>query len=92
MTKEMLDLAWGYRARWRFIGIELGVDDGTLDAIGENNPNNVGKCLVSLITSWLNNCDSGLARKAMRMALKSERVLRNGEVVVEGMLCYDYRS
>ena len=33
--REVLDQTWNYRARWKFIGIELGIDMGTLDAIGK---------------------------------------------------------
>ena len=34
--KEVLDQMWEYRARWKFIGIELGIGEHSLDAIEAN--------------------------------------------------------
>ena len=51
--KEVLDEMWDYRARWKFIGIELGIDMGTLDAI-EKDCKVVDECLLKMINIWSN--------------------------------------
>ena len=73
--KEMLDLTWNYRARWRFIGIELGIDEGTLDAIHKDN-RKVADCLREMITAWLRGCTakSKPSRHAITAALQSGHV------------------
>ena len=68
-------MTWNYRARWRFIGIELGIDEGTLDAINEDN-RKVEDCLREMITQWLRRCKPKPSRHAISMALKSGRVSR----------------
>ena len=69
----MLDLTWNYRARWRFIGIELGIDEGTLDAIDKDN-RRVEDCLREMITLWLRGCKPEPSRHAITTALQSGRV------------------
>ena len=70
---EVLDLTWKYRARWRFIGIELGIDESDLDAIYENN-RKVEDCLRKMITVWLRGSKPKPSRHAITKALQSERV------------------
>lgn len=50
--REILDLTWDHRSRWRLIGIKLGIDAGTLDAIDMDNKK-VDASLVELINKWL---------------------------------------
>ena len=69
----MLGLTWNYRARWRFIGIELGVDEGTLGAIDKDN-RKVDDCLREMITTWLSRCNPKPSRHALTRALQSARV------------------
>ena len=57
----MLNLTWDYRARWKFLGIELGFDIGTLDAIGKNNAN-VEESLTDLMGKWLRRGDPRATR------------------------------
>ena len=73
-TREILDLTWNYRAKWKFIGIVLDIDVGTLDAIYGNN-RKVEECLVDMIDHWLRNAKPRPTRDAMIMALKSRYVL-----------------
>ena len=73
--KEILDQTWNYRARWRFIGIELGIDEGTLDAIEKNN-RKVEDSLREMITLWLRGCNPKPSRHAISKALQSGRVSR----------------
>ena len=69
----MLDLTWDYRAKWKFIGIELDIDGGTLDAI-EANYKMVEDCLREVIIHWLRNAKTKPTRDAITTALRSERV------------------
>ena len=69
----MLDLTWNYRARWRFIGIELGIDEGTLDAINKDN-RKVEDCLREMITLWLRGSKPEPSQHAITTALQSGRV------------------
>ena len=71
--KEILDLTWKYRARWRFIGVELGIDEGTLDAIHKDN-RKVEDCLREMITLWLRGCKPKRSRHAINTALQSGHV------------------
>ena len=73
--KEILDQTWNYRARWRFIGIELGIDEGTLDAIEKDN-RKVEECLRVMITTWLRGYKPKPSRHAISMALQSGHVSR----------------
>ena len=72
-TKEILDLAWSYRANWKFIGIELGIDAGTLNAINADCAK-VEECLREMIIIWLSNVNPKPTRGAITTALQSERV------------------
>ena len=69
----MLDLTWDYRASWKLIGIELGIDTGTLNAINLNNKM-VEDCLVGMIDHWLRNEKPRPTRDAITMALQSKCV------------------
>lgn len=69
----MLNLTWDYRARWKFLGIELGFDIGTLDAIGKNNAN-VEESLTDLISKWLRRGDPRATRSDISKALQSQMV------------------
>ena len=73
-TREILDVTWPYRARWRLIGTQLGVDTGTLDAIDENNKKVEG-CLTELITGWLRKTNPRPSRAAITTVLNSEHIL-----------------
>ena len=73
-TREIIDLTWSHRAKWYLIGIELGIDTGTLDAIEKDNKK-VGDCLTQLITGWLRNTKPRPTRTAISATLKSERIL-----------------
>ena len=62
---------WDYRAKWRFIGIALDIDVGTLDAI-ETNHRQVEDCLTKMITTWLRGVNP--TRSATKAALQSKQV------------------
>ena len=72
--REILDLTWPHRASWKLIGIELGIDIGTLDAI-EKDRRIVQDCLTELISTWLRNTNPRPTHAAVTAVLKSERIL-----------------
>lgn len=69
--REILDITWDYRAKWKFIGVELGIDVGSLDAIEENNKKVEG-CLFNLISQWLRDGKSRPTRSALIKVLQSK--------------------
>lgn len=71
--REVLDLIWDYRSRWKFIGIVLGVDPGTLDAI-EKDHNKAEDSLVELIGKWLRGSRPKPTQSALTIALQSRQV------------------
>ena len=72
-TREIIDLAWPHRAKWRLIGTYLGIDTGELDAIDENNKKVEG-CLIELITKWLRGTKPKPTHPAITAVLKSEHI------------------
>ena len=72
--REILDLTWPHRASWKLIGIELGIDTGTLDAI-EEDYRKVGDRLTELISTWLRDINPRPTRAAITAVLKSEKIL-----------------
>ena len=70
---EALKIAWKHRSRWRFIGIELGIDLATLDAISVDE-RKVDDCLTEVIKKWLRKGKPRPTRQALKSALQSERV------------------
>ena len=70
-TKEVLDEMWNYRARWKFVGVELGIDTSTLDAI-EKDYKMVDDCLLRMINGWLRSNQPRPTREAIRVALRSK--------------------
>ena len=69
--KEVLDWTWDLRAKWMFIGIELHIDQGTLDAIGKDNKK-AEDCLVELLNRWLRQPNA--TRSALTAALQSKKL------------------
>ena len=63
---------WDYRARWKFIGIQLCIDTGTLDAI-EKDCKTVNDCLLRMVTDWLRNSPRP-TRETIKAALQSKLV------------------
>ena len=72
--REMLDLTWDYRDRWKFIGIKLGVDTPTLNTIKQDHQSSED-CLVELLNIWLRG---DATRSAMARALQSRQVVIAG--------------
>ena len=58
---------WEGRAKWFNIGLQLGISQGTLDAIKLDNQGDPGRCFTDTLVEWLKSFDlcpswSGLAR------------------------------
>ena len=83
--KEMLDLTWDYRSKWKFIGIELGIDTGTLDTIDMDN-RKAEQCLMELITLWLRGINSRPNQRVMIDALQSSRVAGGATPIKKGIM------
>ena len=80
---EVLDRFWNYRAKWRVIGIELGIDIGTLDAIDVKH-RNTEDCLADLIGCWLRGNNPRPTRSTLTMVLQSKHVT-GGSTSVQGV-------
>ena len=76
--REMLELTWSYRSRWMFIGIQLGIDMGTLDAI-RYDYRDIGDCLREILICWLRRIDPMPTRSAINKAIQSENVTGNNK-------------
>ena len=83
--KEVLSLIWDYLSRWRFVGIGLGIDVNTLDAI-EMNHRKVEDCLTNLITTWLRCTNPKPTRRAIAKALESQSVVASATTPSEGII------
>ena len=79
-------MTFEHRVRWRFIGIELGVNIGTLDAIAKNH-NDVEDCLLDLISQWLRGSSPRPTRSTLTMALQSRHVT-GGATSIQGVYSY----
>ena len=69
--KEVLDLTFPHCAKWRLIGVQLGIDVGKLDAI-EVNRRRVEDCLTDLIIHWLRNTVPKPTRSTLTSVLQSQ--------------------
>ena len=89
-TKEVLNLTWKHRSRWRFIGIELGIDVNTLDAIEKDN-RKAEDCLTELIATWLRGVDPKPTRSVIIKALESQsvQVVSAATSSERGKACYN---
>ena len=70
-TRELLDLLWDHRAKWNLLGIQLGINDSTLEAIGMDQQK-AENALVEVIKEWLRQVDPRPTRSALTMALRSK--------------------
>ena len=87
--REVFDLAWDYRSRWKFIGIELNIDPGTLDAIDKDNKN-AEDCLCEMLIKWLCGSNPSPTRSALTIALRS-RLVAGETASTQGMYTYKYK-
>ena len=62
------------RDEWYYIGLELKIDAGSLNAIRNDNRHSVQDCLLALLQKWLNNDEPKPTWGALKEALKSPLV------------------
>ena len=72
--REIIDMTWPHRASWKLIGIDLGIDIGTLDAI-EKDRRVVQDCLSELISTWLRKTDPRPTRATITAVLDSKHII-----------------
>ena len=49
----MLSQVVAIRAKWELLGVQLGIDDDTIEAIKLENGGNPARCLKGVISTWL---------------------------------------
>ena len=50
----MLNQVIPIEAKWEFVGIQLGIEDGTIEAIKLKNGGDSTRCLKDVLSTWLN--------------------------------------
>ena len=50
----MLSQVIANRAKWELLGIHLGIDNGTIEALKSKNGGNPTLCLKDVLSTWLN--------------------------------------
>ena len=71
--REVIDFLWDYRAKWRLIGIQLGIGPGDLDAI-DINTKNVEHALYEVTKKWLYGANPMPNRTMLTEAIESKSV------------------
>ena len=72
--RDVLNRVYDARSKWCEIGVQLCINAGTLDAIKEDHQGDCGKCLETLLCTWLRGSDPSPSWKALADALKSPPV------------------
>lgn len=65
---------WDARAKWKLIGMGLGIDSATLDVIERDNRGIVDDCFSKLLSTWLSKADPQPTKSVMDGVLRSEFV------------------
>ena len=94
----VLNITWDGRAKWDFIGLELGLNSGTLDAIKRSNKEEADDCFKETIKTWLSSPDLNPSRSRLAKALRSPIVglgylaekLPKSQVCVHVLYCWIY--
>ncbi|XP_064385325.1 uncharacterized protein LOC135334177 isoform X4 [Halichondria panicea] len=68
--------AWEVRGTWRPLGEQLGVNEGTLDAIKRDYPNDSDMCFTKLLEQWLTRFTPAPTLGALIQALESPVISR----------------
>ena len=64
---------WDARSKWYDVGLELGIDPGTLDSIKSNNDSNESR-FTAVLLSWLRAVNPRPTLAALAEALRSPTV------------------
>ena len=72
--REVIHYGWSLRSRWYYIGLELGIDAGTLEAIKQSNREKCDDCFQEMIQQWLRNDSPDPTWEQLDKALKAKTV------------------
>lgn len=70
---KVLTYVWDFRAKWKYIGLELSVELGTLDAIEKDNPK-CEDCLREVIMRWIHAAEAPPTWIALDKAMQSKMI------------------
>ena len=70
--REVQDFFWDIRAAWKTIGLELGIDMGTLDSIERTHRMVAEDCLLEMLKRWLQHVTPKPTRSVMASVLQSK--------------------
>ena len=84
-------MLWDYRAKWKYLGVELQIGPGDLDAIRKNN-RDVEDALFEMIKFWLRRTNPRPTRTVLETALQSRLLVTEDVSSQEGciVVCYLY--
>ena len=82
--KAVQDLVWPARSKWFYIGVQLGIDLGTLEAIKKDHHSSE-ECFTAMLTTWLRMNDPVPSWRALVNALKSKPVGIHMKIESEGI-------
>ena len=71
-------MLWRYRAKWRFVGMELEINPDDLDAI-EVDKRTVADSLLEVIKLWLHRTNPKPTRTALTAVTESELLVAEAE-------------
>lgn len=69
---DVIEEVFDIRAKWKFLGLQLGIDDGTLNAINQECRENPDLCLYEVLSKWFRNGDATCEN--LEMALRKVSV------------------
>ena len=76
--REVIDALWDYRAKWRLIGIQMGIEPGSLDAIGKSKKEDVDDAVYEVTKQWLRSANPKPTRATLTAIIESKCIA--GEV------------
>ena len=76
--REVIETLWDYRAKWRLIGIQMGIEPGDLDAIGKSKKEDVEDALYEVTKQWLRSANPTPNRVMLTAIIESKCIA--GEV------------
>ena len=71
---DALNAVWEGCAKWDFIGLQLGLKEGTLEAIERGNQSNPDRCLKETLKKWLCSPDLHPSWSSLARSLRAPSV------------------
>ena len=71
-------MLWKYRAKWRFVGIELQIESDDLDAI-EVDKRTAADSLLEVIKVWLHRANPKPTRTVLTAVIRSKLLITGAE-------------